>query len=92
MVMSESLAVQYIWNGSAAISHVPEEWKGSNRITTPGGQQEMLTLTEQGLYFFLGRSDKVKALPFKDNWSRIGTNDPEQRSPSRRNSSAWVRY
>lgn len=25
----------------------------------------MLTLTEQGLYFFLGRSDKQKALPFQ---------------------------
>lgn len=25
----------------------------------------MLTLTEQGLYFFLGRSDKPAALPFQ---------------------------
>ena len=25
----------------------------------------MLTLTEQGLYFFMGRSDKPKALPFQ---------------------------
>ena len=44
---------------------VPDEWKGSNRIATPGGNQEMLTLSEQGLYFFLGRSDKPKALPFQ---------------------------
>lgn len=44
---------------------VPEEWKGHNRIMTPGGWQNMLTLTEQGLYFFLGRSDKPKALPFQ---------------------------
>lgn len=45
--------------------HVPEEWKGVNRIYTPGGSQKMLCLSEQGLYFFLGRSDKPKALPYQ---------------------------
>ena len=45
--------------------HVPEEWKGSRRIATPGGEQEMLVLTEQGLYFFVARSDKPGALPFQ---------------------------
>ena len=44
---------------------VPEIWKGMKRIHTPGGEQEMLCLTEQGLYFFLGRSDKKKALPYQ---------------------------
>ena len=44
---------------------VPDEWKGSNPIATLGGEQDMLTITEQGLYFFLGRSDKPKALPFQ---------------------------
>ena len=44
---------------------VPEIWKGIKRIDTPGGEQEMLCLTEQGLYFFLGRSDKPKALPYQ---------------------------
>ena len=48
-----------------AISHVPSEWKGRFPIPTPGGTQEMLTLTEQGLYFFLNRSDKPKALPLQ---------------------------
>lgn len=57
-------ALGYVWHHNV-IAHIPEEWKGSNRITTLGGQQEMLTLTEQGLYFFLGRSDKPKALPFQ---------------------------
>ena len=52
-------------NTKQLIEHVPTEWKGSNRIATPGGEQTMLTLTEQGLYFFLGRSDKPKALPFQ---------------------------
>ena len=44
---------------------VPNEWKGSNRIATLGGEQDMLTLTEQGLYFFLCRSDKPTARPFQ---------------------------
>ena len=45
--------------------HVPNLWKGGKRIATLGGEQEMLCLTEQGLYFFLGRSDKPKALPYQ---------------------------
>ncbi|MCL1998188.1 MAG: hypothetical protein FWG65_05400 [Turicibacter sp.] len=47
------------------ISHVPEEWKGVNQINTPGGTQKMNILSEQGLYFFLGRSDKPATLPFQ---------------------------
>ena len=48
------------------IGSVPEEWKGINRINTlRGGEQDMLILTEQGLYFFLCRSDKPKARPFQ---------------------------
>jgi prophage antirepressor-like protein len=46
-------------------SHVPDEWKGSNPIPTPGGMQNMLCISEPGLYFFLGRSDKPLALPFQ---------------------------
>jgi prophage antirepressor-like protein len=46
-------------------NHVPEEWKGRYPIPTPGGIQEMICLSEQGLYFFLGRSDKAAALPFQ---------------------------
>ena len=38
--------------------HVPAIWKDGKRIATPGCEQNMLCLTEQGLYFFLGRSDK----------------------------------
>lgn len=50
---------------SSLISKVPPEWKGPKQIVTPGGVQEMATLSEQGLYFFLARSDKPKALPFQ---------------------------
>lgn len=57
-------ALGYKWQPNL-IGHVPEKWKGINRISTPGGNQEMSVLSEQGLYFFLGRSDKPKALPFQ---------------------------
>lgn len=55
----------YQWNGAQRISHVPEEWRGVTSVVTPSGNQEMLTLTEEGLYFFLSRSDKPKARPFQ---------------------------
>lgn len=59
-------ALGYVWKGtSGTISHVPEEWRGVCSVQTPSGIQEMATLAEQGLYFFLGRSDKPKALPFQ---------------------------
>lgn len=45
--------------------NVPEMWKGNKRIITPGGVQEMLCMTENGVYFFLGRSDKPNALPYQ---------------------------
>ena len=54
----------YTWGGDR-ISHVPEEWRGVRSVRTPSGTQEMTVLTEQGLYFFLGRSDKPAALPFQ---------------------------
>lgn len=50
---------------SKLIGHVPEDWKGRNSIPTPGGAQDMAILSEQGLYFFLARSDKPAALPFQ---------------------------
>lgn len=54
-----------ISNMEKTIAHVPEVWKGRYPIPTPGGEQDVLCLTEQGLYFFLGRSDKPKALPYQ---------------------------
>lgn len=52
-------------NMGTIFQSVPEEWKGRNRIATLGGEQSVLTFTEQGLYFFLCRSDKPKARPFQ---------------------------
>lgn len=58
-------ALGYVWKGTDNIRHIPEEWRGVQSVWTPSGEQEMLTLSEQGLYFFLGRSDKDAALPFQ---------------------------
>ncbi len=54
----------------ALMQSVPEIWKGIKRIDSRSENgvlqsREMLCLTEQGLYFFLGRSDKEKALPYQ---------------------------
>ncbi|TWH63886.1 BRO family protein [Azomonas agilis] len=60
-------ALDYARSSSPAklIDHVPAQWKGVNQIHTLGGSQKLLMLSEQGLYFFIGRSDKPKALPFQ---------------------------
>lgn len=47
------------------IQAVPAEWKGMHPFHTRGGKQRLTTLSEQGLYFFLARSDKPRALPFQ---------------------------
>lgn len=52
-------------NMSDTIKHVPDEWKGRVPIPTLGGIQELLCLSEAGLFFFVNRSDKPKALPFQ---------------------------
>jgi anti-repressor protein len=57
--------IEAFWSGEKSIGHVPEEWKGVVPVTTPGGAQDMWCLTEQGLYFYLARSDKPRALPFQ---------------------------
>lgn len=63
--VAEALGYSESSNPARLLAHVPEEWKGVKRIHTPGGGQEALCLMEQGLYFFLARSDKPMALPFQ---------------------------
>ncbi len=58
-------ALDYSWAGIRNVQHIPDEWRGVESVSTPSGEQEMHILSEQGLYFFLGRSDKPKALPFQ---------------------------
>ena len=63
--VAKSLGYSMAGSMQSMFAHVPDIWKGGKRIATPGGEQEMLCLTEQGLYFFLGRSDKKAALPYQ---------------------------
>ena len=60
-----ALALGYEWNGVSRIAHVPEEWRVVTSVVTTFGTKDTWFLSEQGLYFFLGRSDKPKALPFQ---------------------------
>lgn len=60
-----AMALDYVWQPNL-IAHVPEKWRGINPINTPYGEQKMLCLSEHGLYFFICRSDKPKALPFQE--------------------------
>jgi prophage antirepressor-like protein len=57
-------ALGYTWQPNLT-SAIPEDWKGIKPINTPGGIQDMIVITEQGLYFFLNRSDKPGALPLQ---------------------------
>lgn len=63
--VAETLEYSDASNPARLFANVPEIWKGVKRIHTPGGEQDMLCLTEQGVYFFLNRSDKPKALPYQ---------------------------
>lgn len=45
--------------------HVDEEDKGVAKVQTPGGPQEMIVLTESGLYAAVLRSSKPVAKVFK---------------------------
>ena len=61
-----ALALGYQWNGASRIAHVPEEWRRvTSVVTLRGDAQDMQILSEQGLYFFVARSDKPAALPFQ---------------------------
>ncbi len=47
------------------LANVPNEWRDHKPIHGRDRVQNMAVLSEQGLYFFIGRSDKPKALPFQ---------------------------
>ncbi|MCD7985238.1 MAG: phage antirepressor KilAC domain-containing protein [Desulfovibrio sp.] len=58
-------ALGYTWQGVKIIKHVPEEWRLVYSMYTSFGTKPTWALSEQGLYFFLARSDKPAALPFQ---------------------------
>lgn len=50
---------------SKYIENIPSEWKGKKKVLTPGGEQEMTTLFESGMYFLIARSNSPVAIPFQ---------------------------
>jgi prophage antirepressor-like protein len=52
-------------NQSTYLAKVPDEWKGSKPVATPGGTQDMVTLFEPGMYHLIGRSDSPLAVSFQ---------------------------
>ena len=48
-----------------AIINLDEDEKGRRKVPTPGGEQEMLIISESGLYTLVIRSNKPQARPFR---------------------------
>ena len=48
-----------------AVSGLDEDEKGAQKVSTPGGLQEMITISESGLYTLIMRSNKPQAKPFR---------------------------
>lgn len=46
-------------------SRLEDDERGSVRVDTPGGVQEMIAVNESGLYNVIIRSDKAEAVPFR---------------------------
>lgn len=64
LFVAKDVAVGYEWN-KHLLDKVPEEWIGVQPFHSNKGERKATVLSEQGLYFFLARSDKPKALPFQ---------------------------
>lgn len=68
--IAQALEYSEASNPARLFQSVPDVWTGVKRfhISSENGivqSRDMLCLTEQGVYFFLGRSDKPKALPYQ---------------------------
>lgn len=53
------------WKGSHTLGYLDDDEKGSHKIGTPRGEQEMLCITESGLYTLILRSNKPEAKRFR---------------------------
>lgn len=68
-VVADVCAALELGRTNDAVSGLDADEKGTDTIRTPGGPQEMLTVTEPGLYALLARSRKPAAKRF-DRWVR----------------------
>lgn len=53
------------WKGSHTIGPLDEDERGSVILNTPGGRQEVLTVSESGLYHLIFKSRKPEAKKFR---------------------------
>ncbi len=51
---------------NVATRKMPQKYKGTSKVCTPGGEQIMITLTEKGVYRLIMRSNKPEAEAFQD--------------------------
>ncbi|GGB09807.1 phage repressor protein [Macrococcus hajekii] len=51
---------------NVATRKLPQKYKGTSKVRTPGGEQIMITLTEKGIYRLIMRSNKPEAEAFQD--------------------------
>jgi prophage antirepressor-like protein len=52
-------------NRSTYLRGIPTEWKGLQKVQTLGGDQDMVTVFEAGLYSLIARSNSPLAVPFQ---------------------------
>jgi hypothetical protein len=52
-------------NPNVAVQGLDEDEKGVRKVYTPGGEQNMIVVTESGLYTLIIRSNKPEARPFR---------------------------
>lgn len=48
------------WDGHS-LDSIPDAWKGTVKLTTPGGEQELITISEAAVYKLAFRSNKPEA-------------------------------
>jgi prophage antirepressor-like protein len=53
-------------NVSQAVSKLPDKWKGIKQNDTLGGKQNMITISEAGVYRLIMRSDKIQSQRFQE--------------------------
>ncbi len=64
-VAKDVCAVLEIVNVSKSVDGLDDDEKGLRKVYTPGGQQEMITINESGLYTLVVRSNKPQAKSFR---------------------------
>ena len=59
------VALNILWQGSKSLDFLDEDEKGVGFFPTPGGDQEMVIISESGLYTLIVRSNKPEAKAFR---------------------------